>query len=50
MKTAGHDGVLVLKVKRFEISLNNCKVYILPNSIALLIAVCVRQVLPQFSC
>ena len=50
MKITGDDRILRLKTKRFEINLNNCKEYIFPNSIALLMAVSVRQVLHQISC
>ena len=50
MKNAGHDRILRLKIKRFEIILNNCKVYIFLDSIALLMARSVRQIQHQSSC
>ena len=33
MMIAGHDGILRLKIKRFEISFINCKVFFFPSSI-----------------
>ena len=50
MKIAGHGGILRLKNKRLEITLNNCKFYIFSNSIALLMTLSVRQVLHQINC
>ena len=50
MIIAGHDAFLRLKIKQFEIILSNCKAYMIFNSIVLLMAVSVRQVLHQISC
>ena len=50
MKITGDDRILRLKTKRFEITLSNCKEYILPKSIARLMALSVRQVLHQIRC
>ena len=50
MKFTGDDRILRLKAKRFEITLSNCKEYILPKSIARLMAMSVKQTLHQSSC
>ena len=50
MKTAGQYEIVRLKINRFEITLNNLKIYIFSNSIALLMAVYVKKVLHQISC
>ena len=33
IEVLGHDGILRLKIKRFEITAINCKIYISPKSI-----------------